>query len=291
MVSARFFRSYQGPKGGQNRRSNPYFRSRTADRLPTSRFQATTARFSPRLWFIVFALLVLVGGLIWLTIFSSVCVIKEVVVTGTTSTKAQAIEELVWRQTTDHRLLVLPQSRLLIFNRQQLKDRISNDYIVETIRIKKKWLHRLVIEITEKNPVLSWYENDRYYILDKEGWMLDSLSAPWPDIPVVYNNNAPSIVAKRLGTEEQNLIAPAIQLSNLLTGQFSYLKPKQVTIPAERDTLVLMLEGSQLIYFNSRSEIIPQLERLDTLLKTELKNRLPSIDYIDLRFGDKVYYK
>jgi small subunit ribosomal protein S2 len=49
--------------------------------------------------------------------------------------------------------------------------------------------------------------------------------------------------------------------------------------------------GGLLTYFTIDEPISSQLDRLDVLIKGQLKNQLTGISYIDLRFGDKVYYK
>ncbi len=291
MTPTHHYKQYRPLHRPYHRVGNPYFRSRRADRLGSGRLETSAARLSFKTWLYLLLSCIILVGLVWLLFFSHVLVIKNIKVIGTHDYKAESITEMAWRQTHDKYLWVLPETRLMAFSKGQLLEKINHDYIFSSISIKKKIPATLMIKVSEKPAAVYWFENDTYYLLDAEGWVLETQITPLTETVVIYNNAEPKINTRRLGEAERLLIAPAMKLQVLLQSRFSYLKAKQITVTQERNTLVVILEGGQLIYFDSRQSVETQLDRLDTLIKYEVKNRLPAINYIDLRFGDKVYYK
>lgn len=284
-------RHYRPLRQPYHRSGNPYFRSRSADHLGISRLKNTTARWSFKTWLVIILTSIVAILLVWLFLFSPFFLIKKIQVSGAEISKADNITRLGWDQTKKRRWFVIPQSRLLTFNSAHLEAIIRGEYIFESIKIRKKLFGTINIDIKEKLPAALWFENDTYYVLDAEGFVLAQEMTVRPDLPLLHNNATPVITLQQLPAESRVILQRGIELSQFTSSQFSYVKPKHITIPPEHQTIVLVLGGGQLIYFSTRQEIGPQIEKLDTLLKTELKNRLPAIDYIDLRFGDKIYYK
>lgn len=291
MSAYHYNRQYRPLRQPYHRSGNPYFRSRSADRLSVSRIKNTTARWSFKTWLVIILSSLVIVLLTWLFLFSPLFLIKKIEVSGAEMSKVEDIAHLGWDQSKKKRWFVIPQSRLLTFDSAHLERIIRDEYIFESIKIKKKLPGTITVDISEKVPAALWFENDTYYVLDAEGFVLAQEMTARPDLPLIHNNATPVITLQQLPTEQRTTLERGLELSQFTSSQFSYLKPKHITIPPEHQTIVLVLEGGQLIYFSTRQEIGPQIEKLDTLLKTELKNRLPAIDYIDLRFGDKIYYK
>ena len=50
-------------------------------------------------------------------------------------------------------------------------------------------------------------------------------------------------------------------------------------------------QNGPMIYFNLQEDIEKQVTKLLVLMNEKLKNNLGEKEYIDLRYGDKVYYK
>ncbi len=291
MTPNRYYKSYSPLHRPHHRVGNPYFRSRSADRLAMSRISTSTSRWSFKVWLYLFLSFLFLLALLWLLLFSNIFIIQHIEVKGTYENKARIIKEMAEQQTNDTRLWILPQSRLVVFKKAQLLEKINNNYIFSNIRIQKKIPQTLIIQLVEKSAAVYWFENDIYYLLDAEGWVLETQTTPLTDTVVIYNNAEPKITARRLSESERSVIEPVGKLQSLLRSRFSYLKAKQITVTQERDTVIVVLEGGQLLYLNSKQPMEAQLDRLDTLIKYEIKNRLPTLNYIDLRFGDKVYYK
>lgn len=285
-----YHRQYTPSRRPAHRFGNPYFRSRAADRVAVSRVKNSASRVSFKVWMYTFLIGIIITAIIWLICFSSFLTISKVEVVGARDQRVSAIEQEVWDQTSAHRFWVLSQSHLFLFNSKYFNQKLLDNFVLANVTIKRKLPGTLEINVIEKTPVAVWFEADSYYIVDTQGWIIDTVPGPVDGLVTINNNGQPRLSNKHLDGQE-SLIQASTELKASLDGTFSYLKVNQLTRTDEQNTLTLVLKDGPMIHFATNEPINIQLERLDALLKSELKNRISRIKYIDLRFGDKVYYK
>jgi cell division septal protein FtsQ len=240
------------------------------------------------MYLILFVILII--ALIWLICFSPFLTISQIEISGAREERIQSIEQSAWDQANQHRFWLLSQSHLYLFDGNQFKEKLLEQYSLNEVQIKKVVPKKLKIVITEKTPVAVWIENDTYYLIDGEGWVINTIGGPIPDLVTIHNNGQPKLNNKRLEGQE-SLIKASIELKSSLDSKFAYLESDQIVTTYERNSITLVLKDGVLIYFTIDEPISSQLDRLDVLIKGQLKNQLTGISYIDLRFGDKVYYK
>jgi hypothetical protein len=113
---------------------------------------------------------------------------------------------------------------------------------------------------------------------------------PDSSLPSIYNNGLPRVENQQVKNASP-LISFASKLVDGFTTRFPNIKLKQLTVDNDPNTLKMITEKGPMIYFNSSVAPEPQFDRLDIYLHSELKERYSRLSYIDLRFGDKVYYK
>jgi len=290
MSPLHYQRQYTPLRKSTHRGGNPYFRSRSVDRVTLSRVKNSAARIPFRIWayLILFVLTMLALG--WLVCLSPFLTIKYVDISEANEGRIQTIERLAWEQTEQSRLWFFSQSHLLLFDSEMFKKRLSEEYVFNEVRIQKKLPNTIKIIVTEKNPVATWFESDMYYVIDSEGWVVDSAIGPLEGLVAINNNGQPKLNNKRLEGQE-GLIKASLELKASLDSNFSYLNVAQIVITHERNTISLVLKEGVIIYFTIEEPISVQLERLDILVKGQLASKLSRISYIDLRFRDRVYYK
>jgi cell division septal protein FtsQ len=290
MSSQPYYRNYSPPRRSPRRFDNPYFRQRKADQVSISRFKNLLGKISFKGWMYSFLILLILIVIFWLVSFSPFMVISEVKITGSNIERSKMFETEAWRQIDQNRFLFLSQSHLFVFNSKNFRSKINNEYVLDGVKIKKKIPGTLEIIIAEKNPVAVWFETDNYYLIDKEGWIISALTGPQSDLTTVVNNGPSKVNGKRLVDQEQ-IISSVLESQEAFKGPFLSLQASQFTATHERDTLAISLKEGIVIYFATNEPMSNQFDRLDILLKSDLKDKLSKINYIDLRFGDKVYYK
>lgn len=275
---------------GARRRGNPYFAGGKSDNFGASIIKNILARVSPSAWLWFLLSLLIIAFLAWLLLFSNLLVIKTIKIKGNNLIPANDLEAIVNDRLARNRFLFLSESRLAVFNSKALKQTILDHYALDRVKINKQLPFSLVVTISEKTPVAIWFEADTYQEVDMAGWILASVGGQVEGLPTIYNNGAPRINNKKVSEAEK--IIPFVKNLNLeFSNHFSNIKIKQLTIDNDQNTVKLVPERGALIYFSTLDDLLMQLDRLDVLLLSELKDRFEKINYVDLRFGDKVYYK
>ncbi|MFH1482541.1 MAG: hypothetical protein ABIE46_03405, partial [Patescibacteria group bacterium] len=62
-------------------------------------------------------------------------------------------------------------------------------------------------------------------------------------------------------------------------------------IDNEEGTIELKVVSGPIIYFNIKDDLLKQVSKLDVTISQKLKEEFIKKTYIDLRYGDKVYYR
>jgi len=283
-------RSYIAPSS-LRRRGNPYFTKRRNDKIQVFGIKNILARIPTRGWFWIFLTLLIISGLIWLLFFSSVFTIKYVEVKNANLTSSASIEADVFNQTDTKRVFIFSQNRLFVFSSRSLRTALIDKYSLQDVKVIKKLPSTLIIELTERQAAAVWFEADQYLLLDASGHIISTSSATTNlGLPLIRNNGLPKINNQQVEVDP-SVIASAKQVFEDFPPRFSWITIKEMDTNNEDQTLILAANKGPLIYFNTTDNIDQQLVRLDTLLRSDVRARFAKLSYIDLRFGDKLYYK
>ncbi len=207
---------------------------------------------------------------------------------------------------------LVPKNNAFVYPREALeKDILEKFKRIETIRVYLDGLDKMVVEITERKPVAIWCGNtlenstatttegvivvksEKCYFID----LYSTIFAPAPDFSgdayfkyygLVDKPNP--IGEKFIASSTQFLeINSFIEAVKKLSIKPLYLKAKG------EDEFSLVLFGGAEIYFDVRKSLALAYSNLESLLKTpELsikKTGYLPVDYIDLRYGNKLFYK
>lgn len=148
----------------------------------------------------------------------------------------------------------------------------------------------LAVAITEREPMAIARINARLYLVDREGTIVDEFGPNYADfdLPIVDGLASPpasggpvidagrAAVAARLLQDLQR--SPAIAG---LVSQIDVTDPRGVSVILEGDTTLVRVGDERFA------------ERLQSYLdiRDALRERVPDIDYVDLRFDERVYVR
>lgn len=204
-------------------------------------------------------------------------------------------EEIYARVTTFSQIKkwgIIPTNNIFLLSRTQLINYFKNDARIAHIAVQKNYRERsLTITIEERVPIYILALPDRAFAIDKEGIALIPLSVPPPPdiLPIISDTRQrETMLGKqvvidseiKLFTELHDTLMRIAPFTNVRIGEPS---PDAVTFTTK--------EGFAL-YFSLTDLPSAQLDRLKVLLATKIKpEKKKRLQYIDLRFGEKVYYK
>lgn len=185
--------------------------------------------------------------------------------------------------------LIWKQSNFFLFRKDEFIDLIttrSNNYFYD-IEVTKKFPNKVEVTLKERSPKILIVTKKGQSFFDEDSNM-SMLSAPSSNtFPILYID------------EDIDLKNDIIKKENILFILNVYKKlPKydlnisKMKVEIADDNKLIVEEGRGFsIYFNMSKDVDEQIDYLNVVIKEEIKDKLSQIQYIDLRFIPKVFYK
>lgn len=257
---------------------------------------------------IIFCLVVL-GIAVYFFVFSSFFQIKEIKITGNNKIPTEKILSFIKETTGDKMLFFIPKN---IFSADIKK---ANEIILEKFvqaekaEIKRKFPSSLIVKIEERGPVGLWcrpleelktneqeleeiiIQEDICFNLDKEGIIFEIYQfedAEKENGLVIKSEKEIAIGEKAIEKQELNNI---LEIYKGLKEDIK-IEIKEFFVAEQKDKLTAETFENWEIYFNSQENILSQLFNLKLVLNEKIPSeRRKDLKYIDLRFGNRIFYK
>lgn len=171
-------------------------------------------------------------------------------------------------------------SNIIRLNSSHIADTLAREFNFEDVTVKKDFAARRVnIVIKERVPALMVESAGIFFPIDKRGVVLATSTLQLPILRITATTTA----------AERDILMPEARLGPLL----AVLDVQDIKFAelADLDANFFTVHTSEgwRALFTFATDIAPQIENLKvTLAKITDRSKL---QYIDLRFGDKVYYK
>lgn len=249
---------------------------------------------------IIFLMMLAAGGLFYFIFYHPYFTIKKIEISGLEKISEPEIKDIIDSQINSRRLLIFKQNNIFIFDEDLIKNEINKKYALDFLGVEKKLPRDLKFEIKEKTPVVIWKTADRYYFVDKEGTIIreipegeiqnQPINQPDARLAVVFDENNASVTIKEVVLTKETVRAIAELQSNLFgiaglsISNFRTIKHNDSTIKS------LTNEGWD-IYFSATNDLNAQIEKLKLFLGEKKSEERQNLEYVDLRFPERVYYK
>ena len=235
----------------------------------------------------------LLGSIIWLVYFSQFFIIKNINISGLNKINEEGIRSIINEQIDKKASWLNPQNNLLFLQTHNIDEIFENEYRFQEISIKKRFPHSLTLEVKEKTLTAIWQEKNKYYYLDDQGCVLGEAEVSDIDgdkYPIIDNISDLEIIDGKIGPES-SFIPSAAELFKKIPEKIPEISIAMFSVDNEIDSICAVLASGPKIIFNTKDSIDKQLERLATIKKEKIGDDFNSKKYIDLRFGDKIYYQ
>jgi len=179
------------------------------------------------------------------------------------------------------------QNRFL-FSEQFLTEKLREAFTLGDLQIKRQG-NQLHIILTERTSHLRWKSGDREYLADLEGVIIREVNSEDPAVlPLFVDRQAVEVTTgKNVLTREE--ISAVFRFQELLLAQNILFTQTEFDRLEGKWTGILTQEGYRIL-FDTAGDIEAQNDRLRVLNRETIKD-FTKLQYIDLRFGDHVYYK
>ncbi|PLX22182.1 hypothetical protein C0584_00305 [Candidatus Parcubacteria bacterium] len=271
--------------------TNPYFNeaNKKSSKPLLSHFSWKT-KFSVLFFFALFALL------FWFFIYSKYFLIYDISINFDRVNDIGGIGEeqieRIAREQLRSKYVFFPGNNFFLFKENALYDKLKEDLAFESIVVNKKFPNKLELDLKEVSYALVWFEDSRYYYITTNGEIIiEVLPEELKQIfPLIENKGRLLILDQRVAGKEKHF-EYAIKLYQELRDT-NIFNVEKFTVGNENDnTLTMKIMDGPDVYFNVEEGIDQQIQKLILLRNEKLRDELFSKTYIDLRFGDMIYYR
>jgi hypothetical protein len=256
--------------------------------------------YSAILFFILFSVFIYVCRIPRLNI-------QEIKVTGNKVLDTEDMVSYIKSEITGKYFWLIPKSSIFFYSKNSIKNTLSEKYKrLKDIELSIVDRNNLQVSVSEREAVYTWCGEDMEalnaiatdmtpkkescFFVDKEGYLLDEAPYFSGDVYFKFFGRAPG--GRFLSPD---VFDKLIFLKNAI--EHMGLDPKILYLQ-KNDDIKIYLSGKNQpeIIFKLDSDFQKIAENLGAAigvepLRTDLKNKYSSLLYIDLRFGNKVYYK
>lgn len=251
-----------------------------------------------KIWIFVISSLLLVGVFAWLFSLQSLA-IKKVIVVGNTNITSGEIQNITNDILDGKYAAVFSKRNAFIYPKGYITETLALTYPrIEDIVINTESLEILNIKIKERSASSVWCAAVLCYLVDQEGYIFAE-SAPSPSSSSSSSPSTPHTILyggdQFVGSEpigkyifNKDLYSDIQQTIDQLEKESLIIKEVHVF---SRDEIVFTLKQGGKIIFSDRKPFAVSLENLRSSLKSSVFATNVRFEYIDVRFGNKVFYK
>src|SRR3989344_3840854 len=261
--------------------------------LPESKLRARKRRRFVRLaaGLIVF-LLFTSSGLVGLTYLSSLQ-IKDVAVSGAQTLSSGTVETFARDRLSGEYWYVFSKSNIFLYPKQQIAADLIKAYpVLASADVHAVDFHSIAVNVVEREPRALLCSQDSICLF------MDENGVVYGDAPIfsepVYTTYSGALAGDAL--PKQFLTPVEFQalsaLVDAIAQKLQWERIEEVSVDADKDVRIRFASGFTLMFaLGDQSGDV--FERLVLALTAEpLKtHKLTDFEYLDLRFGDKLYYK
>ncbi len=221
--------------------------------------------------------------------------IRRISVDGSEALPKDAITAFIREHISGSYLGILPKDHILFYPAKNLEAGIERQFpTLARVDLSRENLSAIRVAVVSREPEVIWCQSERCFFMDKTGFVF--AEAPETATPLYYHFiDEQTATSTPLGTVALDptrlgvLFGLATKIDAL--GQ----SVSELHIEKNGEVTVLLGGGAKLLFGNGAS-FDDALSRLEMLLSE--KGLVPrrgetglNVDYIDLRYGNKIYFK
>ena len=248
------------------------------------------------IFFITIFFICLLSSIFYLLFFYPYFFIKKVEINGLDNIDRGEVEEIINNQLSQKRCLVLSQENIFVLDKNEITRQLYEKYNLVSLNVNKELPDILRVEVGEKDPLIIWKTGERFFEVDDQGIIIRELSSN--ELNKISEQNLPIIHDKdnRDAKINSNVVSPkmahfAINFKKMISDR-SDIKISHFRVSEDlRNELRAVTDAGWEIYLLAEDNLDQQVEKLFLFLKNKKVEIGDNLEYVDLRFGDRIYYK
>lgn len=235
--------------------------------------------------------LIVITALLYGALFSAPFAITRVRIESNFALPPEVLIQKLTDQLSARRWSFIPQRNIFAFDGRALSRSVSERFLLGNVRVQKNRPHEILLTIAEKPREILWSSRGQLYALDSEGTVLGPTQEKSGENKTVLYDQSGAIpeVHSKILTPEILYFVNTIARNDRVAS----LNPQFFVLTDARTTEITLKVGDGWnIKFDLTQSPETQLTNLNIVLRNSIApDALKKLEYIDLRFGEKTYYK
>ncbi len=268
---------------------NPLFRRSIIQRKPS--FMRKLA--------VAILVLIAMGAAFWAVFLSGFFAVRDIQVTGNERVPAWEIIDDVKERISGRIWYVLPKDNILLLDEDELSKALVERFVLAEAEIVKKPPARIDIAIVERvSSILLTLSDGTRAVLSLDGSVLRVYSPDEPYEPapgekvhnLIDDKDMPSDLKDKILSA--TIIQAVIAAPEAVRSSMAGIEAASLHIEGKSSrTLRIVTTEGWGIYVDAYEDLAAQLKNADLVLHTKIGADRSRLDYIDARFGEKVFFK
>jgi len=256
-------------------------------------FYKKSQRDNPRhrRWLLILIALVLLAA-VWFFFAAPFWRIKIIEVSGLTRLNAVELQQVVWNETHNRRGVLFSELNIILFRKEPVSKNILESYNFAGAEIIKKWPDTLELKVIERPYAFILQEGSVYYYASADAYIIKEPAVTEEDKGkyfILENKNSGTMIAAsdKINIEDDYL--NFILDLNRRLAVYPELPVEKFIIDQEFNTVKVKFADGPTVFFSIKEEAAAQITRLLLVKKEKIKDNFSKTNYIDLRYGDKIF--
>lgn len=238
------------------------------------------------------AVVAILSALAWLVFAAPFWQISHIELDGFTRVPSEEVESIVREVAGEPHLLSIMKGNIFLFSPAEAEKRLTETYNLTDCHIDRRLPRTLLVTGYERPYAFIWQEGKECYYASGDGYVIKEQAVSDDDKQKYFlleNRNPGSLI----GTDNKiNVNKGYLDFIMDLDRQIretSDLKVDRYIIDWEFNTLKVKFQNGPLVYFNTKDLAVAQLDRLLLVKKEKIMDNFSKTEYIDIRYGDKIF--
>lgn len=218
-------------------------------------------------------------------------VINHIVVQGVSAIDPRVVETTVEAGLNDGAYHLFSRSNMFLYPREQLAQKLMSELPrIKSVNMQRESLlaQAVTVFIAERGARHLWCDVEKCFFMDADGYIFSENSGP-QELQYTFEGGLVSNESPIGQTFLRGRLSIMIDLLQRLESA-GYVS-SGATVENEKDFVVQLEKGFYLkVAFNSAAADV--VRNLELILSSDgLNGKSDNLDYVDLRFGNRVYYQ
>lgn len=269
-------------------------------------------RFPWKRWVVPTALLAAIAGWAWLLVFSNAFRITDIRVEGNDRIQNWEIEDALDELMNQRYAYLVPKRSLVLLSERAIREHLLNRFVLDHVEVMKDPPHRLVLTIKERvSTIFMLMPDGSQAILDLDGSIIktyrpkealeiargygptkETRANPAEGLPILFSDSS-TVLSLRDRTVSSAVVKAVIRIPRLLEETFGGgLRSGEIHVrDFDSATIRVVTTEGWSIYLDANTTLDTQVANAKTVIQTKLGSDRSVLEYIDARFGEKIFIK